>query len=226
MFDSGNIVVWLGRIVHPGRLIGFTVFDERRAANIKLYHHDGGVHAHVSDFHLHFRGARAVDFLRGEHARAHEGCSGVDTGFRNVVFFPTTRTRIPVVCGIRFYTAEKRTNGHFILIRRSGHILAFGVGRTMVRVSIVLVTDTVDEGDIPGVHAEQVVQLVETQLVHLRGFPVRGPHDGEREALPFDIGGHVRIGEHFEYVAGLVAVVNPRIREKHRIPHRVIFDGS
>ena len=87
---------------------------------------------------------------------------------------------------------------------------------------VILVADTHDEGNIPRVHAKQVVKLVDSELLCFGGFPVRGSHDGERNALLFDVGCHVGIGQHFENVTCAVSVVNPFLVREHGIPGLVI----
>ena len=85
----------------------------------------------------------------------------------------------------------------------------------MVRVVVALVAHANQERNIPRVYAEEVVELVDAQLLHLGGVPVL--HALLRQLDAFQVLGHVGIGEHVENVARLVAVVNPC----HLVPHLV-----
>ena len=220
---GGRVVGSRGR---SHRLFTFAVIDADRTAYVEFHHNHGGVHAHVLHFHADFRGAGAVNLLRGEHTGTHEGRGSIDTGFGEVVFFPASRTRIPVICRSGSLTAEESTHGRVVLVACAREVLAFGVGRTVVRVGIVLIADAQNERYIPGVHAQQVVQLVDAQLVHFGSLPFRRVHMRKSEALFLNVGRHIRIGKHFENVTCLIAVVNPGTIRKHRIPRRVILDGS
>ena len=96
----------------------------------------------------------------------------------------------------------------------------------MVRVCVVFVADTQDEGYIPGVHAEHVVQLVDGELVHFVGLPVGSAHDGEGEALRLDVCRYVGVGENFKDVACLVTVVDPGSVRHHAVPDGVELQGA
>ena len=86
----------------------------------------------------------------------------------------------------------------------------------MVRVGVVFVAHAEQEGNIPGVHAEHVVELVDTELLHGGGVPVLHALLRKRDA--FQVLGYVRIGENFENVACLVAVVDPCLVGLHGVP--------
>ena len=86
----------------------------------------------------------------------------------------------------------------------------------MVRVGVVLVTHAQQEGNIPGVYAKHVVELVYTQLLHFGGIPVL--HALLRKPYAFKILCYIGVSEYFENVARLVAVVNPGLVSLHNVP--------
>ena len=198
---------------------GFTgaVEDHGGAAHVLGNLYDGRIVAHVTDFHVNLGGgAVAVFFADGNGARSHEHGRSVDTGFGKVVVFPAERRGRPGVLDAGGHAAEQGARGRVVLVASTRHVLAFGVRSTVVRVGVVLVAHAQQEGNIPGVHAEHVVQLVDAQLFHLCGVPVL--HALLRQVDSFQILGHVGIGEHFENVARLVAVVNPGLVSLHVVP--------
>ena len=213
-----------GRRIQRGR-VG-TVIKPCRSTGREFHHHDCGVHAHVADFHRHPRGCRTVKLGGGKHARAHNRSRGIDTGFGQVIIFPALVVGNPGISSTRSHATEKGSHRRIILVTGTRRILTFGVCSTVVRVGIVLVADTQDKGHIPRVHAQHVVQLVDTQLMHFVGLPVRSSHDRENDSLLFDILRHIGVRKNFEDVARLVAVVNPGLVRHHRVPSRIVSQGT
>ena len=219
-----------GGIIREGRriqrgLVG-TVIKPCRSTSRKLHHHDCGVHAHVADFHRHPRGCRAVKLGGGKHTRAHDRSRGIDTGFGQVIVFPALVVGNPGISRTRSHATEKGSHRRIVLVTGTRRILTFGVCSTVVRVGIVLVADPQDKGHIPRVHAQHVVQLVDTQLMHFVGLPVRSSHNRENNSLLFNILRHIGVRKNFEDVACLVTVVNPGLVRHHRVPSRIVSQGT
>ena len=199
-------------------LVG-AVQNHCRAADVLRNLHDGGIVTDVADFHVDLGGgAVAVLFLDGGGGGSEEHCRTVDTGFGLIVVFPAERpVRNPFVGeAVGPDAAEDGAGGRVVLVARAGHVLAFGVGCAVVRVVVALVTHANQEGYVPRVHAEQVVELVDAQLLHLGGVPVL--HAFLRQADAFQVLGHVGIGEYVKNVACLVAVVDPGGLRGHLVP--------
>ena len=147
--------------IERARLVG-AVKNHGRATDILRNFHDGRIVAHVADFHVNLgRCAVAVFFLDGRCRCGEEHCRTVDTGFRLEVVFPAECTRYPFVVALGRNTTKDSAGRRVVLVSSTGHVLAFGVGGTVVRVVVALVTHANQEGNVPRVHAEQVVELVD-----------------------------------------------------------------
>ena len=94
-----------------------------------------------------------------------------------------------------------------------------------MRVGIVLVADAVDKRNIPGVHAEHVVELVDAELTSFAGFPVRGPEGGQFYIVLFEVCCYVCISENIKNVADMAAVDNPDACVVHCVPWGGVADG-
>ena len=201
------------------------VKDHRRTALVLSNLHNGGIVTDIADFHIHlFRSLGAVFFLHSDCARCDEHSGSINTGFRKVIIFPAHGAWCPSVSFlvVRSHAAEESAGRRIILVICTRHVLPFRIRCTVVRVSVVLIADAEEEGYIPRVHAEHVVQLVDTELFHLGGFPTLNAFLGELYA--FEILGHIGIGENFKNIAGLVTVINPLRIDLHIVPEVVIRD--
>ena len=200
---------------------GRAVRDCCRAALGKLDHYNCRVHAHVADFDANVRSRGLVDFLRGEHACTDQGCCCVDTCFRKVVVFPALVVRNPGVCQTGGNAAKEGAYRRIVLVACARHVLAFGVSCAVVRMGVVLVAHAQDKRNVPRVHAEHVVELVDTKLAHFIGFPIWSSHDGKSNSELFNFFCDIGVGENFKDVTHLVTVVNPSLVGLHGIPGRV-----
>ena len=72
---------------------------------------------------------------------------------------------------------------------------------------------------------ERVVQLVDAELAHFACLEARTCHGRKRDALLFDIGGHVGVCQNFKDVSGLIMVEIPFPVGKHRVPSGIVADG-
>ena len=216
MLDSGNRICRHTRI---GARFLITVEDHGLATNILIDIHDSRIIAYIANFHVHLRwSAVTVFFVNGQGSSGKEHGRTVDTSFGQMVIFPAQGTRRPTVrtACTRSHPTKQSSHGRVVNIGRTRHILAFGVCRTVVRMGIVLVADTQQEGHIPGVHAKHVVQLIDSQLLHLSRVPILDTL--LRELHTFQILGHIGIGKHFKNIARLITVVNPGLVCLHIVP--------
>ena len=158
MLDPGNRI---HRHVSEGACLTFAIKDHSLSANILVYVHNGGIIAYIANFYIHLgRGSVAVFFANRHSTRGHEHGRSVNTSFRKVVIFPTQRRRRPSILNTGGHTTKQSTGRRIVLVACTRHVLAFGVRGAVMRVGIVLVANTQQEGHIPGVHAQHVVQLV------------------------------------------------------------------
>ena len=205
---------------------GCSVRDCYCTALGELDGHECGVHAHVADFHADVRGKCLIDFVRSEHACADQGCSCVDASFGEVIVFPALVIRNPGVRYARSHAAKESACRRVVLVACARHVLAFGVCGTVVRVGVVLVANAQDERNVPRVHAQHVVELVDAKLTHFVGMPVRVVHIRECNAFFFNIFCDIDVSKHFKDVTHLVAVVNPSLVRVHGKPNGVILEGT
>ena len=90
---------------------------------------------------------------------------------------------------------------------------------------VILVADAVNKGNVPRVHTEHVIQLVDAELFHFARLEFGAGHGREGDFLFFDIGRYIGVGKYFKDVSDLITVENPASVGAHRVPGRVILDG-
>ena len=169
----------------------------------------------MADFYANVRCGRTVKLGRSYHTRTDQRCCSIDTGFGLVVVFPALVVGDHGVFCTRLDSTIKGANRWIVLVSGTRLVFAFGVCCTVVRVSIIFIADTQNVGHIPRVYAQEVVQLVDTQLEHFVGLPVRGSQVRKRKILFLNILCYVSISQNFEDVTRLVTVVNPGLVRLH-----------
>ena len=58
-----------------------------------------------------------------------------------------------------------------VRVRKSGDILSFRIGTAMMRMRMVLVTHAINKGNIPRVHAKEVIHVLNREIQNFFRFP-------------------------------------------------------
>ena len=109
-----------------------TIIERYRTSIRKLNHYNGRIHAHMTNFNTHTRSDRIVKLSSNEHTCTHKRSRSINTGFRQMVLFPTLSIRIinsrmPLRCKKWVHTTKQSSNRGSVLIGGPRHIFAFGV---------------------------------------------------------------------------------------------------